>query len=176
MDIIYEIAKHCALETVIALTTTCSTANSNQLWLFLHTRDYQNQLHTHYNSCYKQLYKLCFQLTKIEKYHLGHCSLSEIINKTDFSLSVRHFLTLPMYVCQLVNLQTLNIGINSLTDLPDDFTKLINLRLLYLGANNLSQLPVPLYKLTNLRRLRLSHNYITHLSHDITNLVNLRGL
>ena len=172
MDIFFEISKYLPIQTVIALSATCSSMNSNQLWLFLYTRDYNGQLHNHHSS-YKQLYKRCFQLTKVKDFICCGRSLDEIMNTAHLYLSYEDRLTIPTYFCQLTNLQTLFLSKNFLTDLPYNVSKLINLQLLYLSSNQLVQPPAVIYELTNLRRLCLEHNRITNISSNITRLTNL---
>ncbi len=146
--------------------------DQDYFWHSLYTRYYNGQLLT-YKSSYKQLCKLCFQLTKVNKLRSYNLSLDEIMNKDGVSFWRMYLGKIPNYVCQLVNLQTLRLEHNKLTHLPSDFSRLTNLRTLYLGYNMLTQQEDCLCQLTNLRRLYLEHNGLTLVPSYIFKLTGL---
>ncbi len=91
-------------------------------------------------------------------------------------LSNNCFVSVPIVVCDLVNLQELYLSNNGIVSLPNAFSSLKHLKALYLQNNYLKKLSIGVCGLQSLVYLNVEHNELTTLSSEVSQLTNLKVL
>ena len=95
---------------------------------------------------------------------------------TTLDLSSNCFRSLPIPVCQLIELQELFLTRNRITMLPSDLTSLKHLRILHLQNNCFKDLPVSVCQLSSLEILNIECNQIEMIPDEICQMSNLKEL
>ena len=159
------IFQHLDVKGLCLLSKVCKKlydiVNHSVIWKQLFINKYSNLRIL--QPTYKECYKLCYQLTKLNNQFQLSVNLNVLLTLTKIDLSHKYLTDIPKELSALTNLRELYLDNNQIRKIPKELSSLINLQWLELGSNQITEFPKELSALTSLRELSLYSNQITEI-------------